>query len=1210
MVRFINETFGVKDFIVYELDTQKSIIERLADELGTIPKYLYFSEGIPSYKRLHDKERIENIRVEDLLKTITDDDDFEIIVEKLKEKLSQQKLKLLEDVFIPYIAYNKSINDVLTAKGDVYSLFLSMSGEIKTANIFGEVSPSQKNIEKYWDERKKTIKDLTHQIESVKENVAVQKKLFKDFDMISKTNKYTNFDIKSVDFNFTLDLKNITIMEIFNYVQLNPMVPFACINKFFKILKDFTPPVTWGFSLDSEIIFKVLKKKDLISEKPSDYTEAIVSVTGDLGEEITIVSMTTFFSTNGQFLLKEQLIQRFLDSIKISGINVIPENIKESRVNGTFYFPNQKMNKYIIADIIMNNPVFSSLMSVDESEKATKKKDSVYIHFYNHKIGNLTANLTEQVTGRNDPELRGKKKSDFKKGSSYIRVKITSAKNEEAVQDFQNLFAKLMVVYEQEYPNIVKFYTSYISDFVKTKKIKNVPNIIPSLKDIAPEVFAIGYPQRCPQAPTIIDDDDKLALDTAIRNGNIMRYPKEEDSTEQFPSRNYICEHKDAEFPGLRINPLDNNNIVPYLPCCYKKNHNIPGCGSILRYYEHGEDLKEKGNEEQQDIIITKRFAPQAKYGTLPENIEKLFEIFDFDEKYRYFRRGMHNGKSSFLECVMEGMETEILDIKFQKREAFLVQKRKELANKAGAASCKQEMYDYSTQEIIDAIRDPNTYMDPLLFTSLLEQHFNCNIFVFNRTHEYGKMNIPRHTQAYYKNKRDARCIFIYEHTGSHADRGKYEGSHCELIVRWKKNDKHNITYFSPYDSEISKGMREIFNRMKKAYALNLEITETSIPLEMTSNKFFEQGIDSYGKCRMLRFKIGTHTGTLLTDPMQPFSIPEVKDWVSTTIPKKIAMKFARFIGLSEESGQCVTNDILKEIYYNLGNVKITIPVDDDIPIKKLIITNDTVSYATNYSSALDNHNKYKKLARYVTEYMFWLFSKYLQEDTSRIPLASEPDIINKFAQEKIKIDSTFEYKKVDKIFKEKSGVMKKGKLIVKSEETLKRLIYTLRLALRLFGKKIEKYHELQTINSFYLDVTDFDQYPHQVVLYGEDSVEKWNIEKKIKYTVHNSVQSILDVPYFFQNILIDDQEKVYLAQNTINVKKAIEIAKNWIESGYNIGSDPKDSDDNFAFNLFRYINSKDIVLHKITGVLNTHDINILGYKINGKSFFTVLLQL
>ena len=119
-----------------------------------------------------------------------------------------------------------------------------------------------------------------------------------------------------------------------------------------------------------------------------------------------------------------------------------------------------------------------------------------------------------------------------------------------------------------------------------------------------------------------------------------------------------------------------------------------------------------------------------------------------------------------------------------------------------------------------------------------------------------------------------------------------------------------------------------------------------------------------------------------------------------------------------------------------------------------------------------------------------------------------------------------------------------------------------------------------------------------------------WNIEKKIKYTVHNSVQSILDVPYFFQNILIDDQEKVYLAQNTINVKKAIEIAKNWIESGYNIGSDPKDSDDNFAFNLFRYINSKDIVLHKITGVLNTHDINILGYKINGKSFFTVLLQL
>ena len=46
MVRFvfINEIFKHKDLFVYELDTQDSVINRLASELNTIPKFLYFNE--------------------------------------------------------------------------------------------------------------------------------------------------------------------------------------------------------------------------------------------------------------------------------------------------------------------------------------------------------------------------------------------------------------------------------------------------------------------------------------------------------------------------------------------------------------------------------------------------------------------------------------------------------------------------------------------------------------------------------------------------------------------------------------------------------------------------------------------------------------------------------------------------------------------------------------------------------------------------------------------------------------------------------------------------------------------------------------------------------------------------------------------------------------------------------------------------------------
>ena len=91
---------------------------------------------------------------------------------------------------------------------------------------------------------------------------------------------------------------------------------------------------------------------------------------------------------------------------------------------------------------------------------------------------------------------------------------------------------------------------------------------------------------------------------------------------------------------------------------------------------------------------------------------------------------------------------------------------------------------------------------------------------------------------------------------------------------------------------------------------------------------------------------------------------------------------------------------------------------------------------------------------------MFWLFSKYIAEN-SKLP---ELEMINNFAINKIKIDADFEYGKVTKIFNERSGVMDDGKLVVKSEETLKRLLYTLRLSLRSFGKKIQQYHEKKII--------------------------------------------------------------------------------------------------------------------------------------------------
>ena len=106
-------------------------------------------------------------------------------------------------------------------------------------------------------------------------------------------------------------------------------------------------------------------------------------------------------------------------------------------------------------------------------------------------------------------------------------------------------------------------------------------------------------------------------------------------------------------------------------------------------------------------------------------------------------------------------------------------------------------MYDYTIDEIIKKIEDPEEYFDPKLFIHLLEIHFNCNIFLFSRENN-GQIIIPRNMQCYYKMKNKNRCIFIFEHLGSRADDATYP--QCELIIKqineFRKDTENIFNFF------------------------------------------------------------------------------------------------------------------------------------------------------------------------------------------------------------------------------------------------------------------------------------------------------------------------------------------------------------------------------------------------------------------------------
>ena len=126
-----------------------------------------------------------------------------------------------------------------------------------------------------------------------------------------------------------------------------------------------------------------------------------------------------------------------------------------------------------------------------------------------------------------------------------------------------------------------------------------------------------------------------------------------------------------------------------------------------------------------------------------------------------------------------------------------------------------------------EAINDYNYYLNPKKFVSLLEAHYNCNIFIFTRNFTNGEMAIPEHLQSYYRNRMNKQCIFIYQHIGSESDNADYP--QCEIICKWKITDPSDITYNFKANSAVSKGVKIVYSKLKESYALDIKIKDNDM---------------------------------------------------------------------------------------------------------------------------------------------------------------------------------------------------------------------------------------------------------------------------------------------------------------------------------------------------------------------------------------------
>ena len=1178
-------------FSIYDLDTIDTFKNRLAMTLGTLPEYLVFNENID----IHNKKN--NIIVRDILAEIKQSAKNNDSITNLINTYSKINIQNLISI---WFSYNKQLNQQYAKQGD--AALQNISDELVKNKIFFTSS----GVKREWENREKNKNTLKQRIKNRVNSVQQTLALFKTYKNIEEASVYTPFIIEYVKFILSLNLTDLSLLEVFNAAILTDTEPFITTQNFYKIIKDFVPPSEWSETSEDSLILKILQKKYISSSSNAlNYSDAVFKIdpnTKNITTEITI-------KTGKGNISKEEFTQKTLSVFK--SIDMKVQHTTEDKVVGLFYFPSLTLDKYVFTDLVMNNDLFSMLMDIDDHDKATKNKSGLYVHFNHPSTGYITATITEKKMIKNDPKIKEDLEL-FPVGEPYIRIRVSKADNIKAVQNFQEILGKLFVIYDEKYNDIVELYRKFIPNFgeIQIEEPISEPSLLKHI-EVAPDIFITNYSrENCPpdRMTTIISEEEAINLQN--KGKSVLKFPRDipdDPDALRFPNdgenqQYYTCKYEKSQYVGLTENKLENSNEYPYVPCCFKIDQTKKP--KFLHYY-NGKEIVSDKNIKAQDIIKSNRIAANNQFGVLPVNLDSLFSFIDPNQKYEYLRKGVFRNENSFLNCVMEALnnETGILAIEDEnKRNMFLTDQRNELATKTLASLCRQELYDKTTDEIIKIIKDPTVYLDPKLFIHLLEEQFSCNIFLFTRQIIDGEMILPRHLQSYYTNKNQNPCIYIFEHIGSESDHSKYP--QCELIVRYNIKQSEEIKDLFTY--EDARNIRNIYSKLKKSYALNKVIKEIYFPPLPSSIKIISQWIDSYGKTRKLNISFEKQKISLIISPIPPIAVVETTKSTIYSCSVETAIRLSNILSIQIES-QTVIENIIKEINGSFGNIAISIPIIPESSESSSIPNIPEKQYGISFpeqQSSLEKYNRNKKLARYLIEYSLWIYSTYLHNENIEEITDSN---IAAFAEKFYTIIPSYDYGYIQKTFSSNSPILQNGKLIVHNEETIKRLVYVIRLSVQQNVASILQYYTKTDIQNYYVDITDFTQHPTQTILFGEESVDKWITENNITYSIHDTIQIGLDTPYFFKNPLIDNN--IYLAQNTSTLEKASDISVSWVREKYNVGIRAKNITP-VSFTLYSYKNPQNITKIQIKAKPFSEDVKIVGYKINNLPFYTTLLHL
>jgi hypothetical protein len=1247
----------------FDIDTDETIRQRIAAKLKTIPKWIWIS----------DDKRFYALRNQVISSTNSSiNKSFDAFVEQhfngdlstnpynatpteiAKYWLSEQSPeRISQDHVIDTI-----ILDFKKHKIDMVMVEETVIVDDKPIVVKKIIDDNQKVydiiVTQFYNKDRKTFqKDLA---DLVSTNIDVSSSLEKYQTMMADLVPQPHFEFQEIKVNMmiktNLKEKDMSLSSIFANIVCDKNVPLFSYQELYKVVDDL--PFLLSLLHSKNNADWTLKGYDAIrghvshivekEEDKSNYSNCYFFFEKDKdGDDKTLMIMIvlTYKANENKKIKKRMVVERLQNAMShiFSESDFDQFDQFEEDIVGIAIFPNLSFDTIILSDMIMNDRLFSTVMSVDESEQASKIKEGLYTHFFIDKFDG-TCSITSKIADDKNQELKFIKFSDLPPGTPFVRARISFEKNMDVINKFLTILSKLLTYYTKNAASIRRIYNAYGID--TSDKIDVKEDEEDDMKDDGqtdeegvlsqrfPEIFVAGYPSICGHVIKEIHKDDVEGDEYKTW----MRFPRDSEAY-------FSCSHrKNYPFIGVIKNTLSNKDTFPYLPCCFKINQ-LDKEKSKLKNYLQG--ILPQKTTYQQNVIITSKFALNDNFGELPQSISFLFQtIRKVDDGCKFERKGVLDTPFSFLNCVLKGTRNILpfddekdgkdgkkdVSKKDKNEEKKLMEEYEKLIDYPNICVASQENPGDTVNDMRRTLR-ANDYMDPRRWIRLLEVVYSVKIIVFSKDKKTGHVSIqlPHAHQMHLRWNDPAKSIIcIYEHYGSDSDTPR-----CELIIEKEEKlmmgKKEEIIHNSFIRARLN--IDTFYDNMLYQWSYNHENHENTISTIKSFDtlpfltKKDRQAVDPYGKTRALL--INSHF-VILTSPLPPLDLRAMSDdndydlYQSYDVNDRYIQAF-----LSEYEPSAITvnsNDDITEIHFSITDITLTIKTnpfrfDNDNGLTRLT----QPLYPSSDQNLITKHIEKTRLASILIEYFLYYFSWYCRESgiTAEQVEADKKGELRKF-KERVIVDERVLYT-VPKTSNVSIRSMKANHFISNtsnnhfvcdSKESRKRLLYTLYTHLLNQFDSVMSYAHQSEIRHFYSSASDYATQTKDTLI-----VNKLDILQVVNGDVHDTLQLESDI-FFMKNELISptpvEVKKGYTLFKDVNpqTQKVIKVIKKpslteAIKKGMRKECEDVDNEDECPVRYVLYQSRNEVDIH---GREDETNADVLVYKMDGKLHYNGLLIL